>query len=512
MIRLLATLVLLALAGCGGGPDTDALKKGVEARLAEALPGGTVTLADLARRGTQSDTKAPAGETRRIVYFDVRLKLAKDFDFGSWDAPGVAGLVSALGAGPKGISGITSGGNKAGDEILAHGTALYKREGDGWMPVVSGGFTPTPSPDYATTLAESGAVGILDSMRTIVSNVPKDVSPVTRALIEEELASANASIRAALARVAKGYAIAAGPEHGEYLRFAQALAEAKNARIVALITRGGEENLRMLRDGKVSLALSQADAALAAYEGKGSFAEDGPHPTLRAMGSLYPEPVHVIVKGDSGIASMADLAGRRVSVGPIGSASRSTALRVLEAHGLTQKSLRQVLDLPLNEALVGLRQKEVDAVIQVIGAPADSVRDALTDVPLRLVPLTERAVATLAESKSGYFAYTIPKGAYATQKQDVRTIATAALLLVGNDLGEAEVGALTRYVFGQSRDFAAHGSVQGTRVSAANARLGLSIPQDVAAAKALDAMMKPAAAAPAPTPPPPAPPPAAPRK
>src|SRR5688572_31072322 len=53
---------------------------------------------------------------------------------------------------------------------------------------------------------------------------------------------------------------------------------------------------------------------------------------------------------------------------------------VLEAHGLTEKSLRQVVDLPLNESLVGLRQKEVDAVIQVIGAPADSIRDALTDV------------------------------------------------------------------------------------------------------------------------------------
>jgi len=487
----LVVLTALVLVACRAGPDESALKKDVAERVAQALPPGTVSLTALERRGSQSDPKAPAGETRRVVYFDTELTLDRDFDFGAWDSPGVAGVVSALGTGPRGLVGITSGGNKAGDRVIAHGTALYKREGDGWMPVVSGGFTPTPSPDYATTLAQSGAVGILDSMRTIVSNVPKDVSPVTRALIEEELASANASIRAALARATKGYAIAAGPEHGEYLRFAQALSEAKGARIVALITRGGDENLRMLRDGKVSLALSQADAALAAYEGKGSFADQGPYPTLRAMGSLYPEPVHVIVKGDSAITSVADLAGRRVSVGPVGSASRGTALRVLEAHGLNEKSFRQVLDLPLNEALVGLRQKEVDAVIQVIGAPADSVRDALTDVPLRLVPLSERAVATLAASKGGYFAYTIPKGAYATQKQDVRTIATAALLLVGSDLGEAEIGALTRYVFGQARDFAARGSVQGTKVSAANARLGLSIPQDVAASRALDTLAKP---------------------
>ena len=334
---------------------------------------------------------------------------------------------------------------------------------------MSGGFAPTEPPAYATAAPQGGAIGMIDQMRTAVQNVPKDISPATRALIEQELAAANAAIRAALARATQGYAIAAGAEHGQYYRFAQALSDPRGVRIEALITRGGEENLRMLRDGKVSLALSQGDAALAAYEGKGSFAEDGPYATLRAVGSLYPEPVHVIVRGDSPIASVSELAGRRVAVGQVGSASRTTALRVLEAHGLSAKNV-QMLDLPLNEALIGLRQKQVDAVIQVIGAPADSIRDALTDVPLRLVPLSERAVTALVASNAGYFAHTIPRGAYATQKQDVRTIATAALLLVGADLAESEVAAITRYVFGQTRDFAARGSAQGTQVSAANAR------------------------------------------
>src|SRR4029434_7377911 len=114
-----------------------------------------------------------------------------------------------------------------------------------------------------------------------------------------------------------------------------------------------------LRDGKVSLALSQGDSALSAYEGKGSFAEDGPYVTLRAIGSLYREPVHVIVRGDGPIESMSQLSGRRVAVGQVGSASRNTALRVLEAHGIAKNV--QMVDLPLNEALIGLRQKEIDA-------------------------------------------------------------------------------------------------------------------------------------------------------
>ena len=488
MRALLFFLMAALLAGCGGGPDEEALRKDVSERLAQALPAGTVTLAALERRGSQADTKAPSGETRRITYFDARLKLERDFDFGAWDSPGVAGVVSALGTGPKGIVGLVSGGNKAGDVVLAHGTALYKREGDGWAPVVSGGYAPTAAPAYATSAPQGGAAGLLASIRKAVEAVPKDASPATRAFIEQQLALAHATIQATLARAADGYAIAAGPEHGQYLRFAQALSDAKGARTVALVTRGGEENLRMLREGNVSLALSQGDAALAAYEGKGAFADDGPHVTLRAIGSLYPEPLHIVVRGDSPIRSAADLAGRRVAVGPVGAASRTTALRVLGTLGLGAKGAVRLLDLPFNEGLVGLQQKSVDAVIQVIGAPSDSVRDALAAVPLRLVPLPESAIKTLAASKGGYFAYTIPRGAYAVQKEDVRTVATAALLLAGTDLSDAEVSGMTRHVFAEARDFAALGSAQGTQVSAASARLGLSIPLHLAAAKVLEGL------------------------
>ena len=130
LVSMLLAVPLLALAGCGGGPDVEALRKDVSGRLAQALPEGTVALAAFDRRGSQADSKAPAGETRRTVYFDVELKLERAFDFGAWDSPGVAGIVSALGAGPKGITGITSGGNKAGDVLRAHGTALYRKDGE----------------------------------------------------------------------------------------------------------------------------------------------------------------------------------------------------------------------------------------------------------------------------------------------------------------------------------------------------------------------------------------------
>ena len=486
MRALITLFIVLAIAGCSRGPDGDALRKDVADRLAQSLPSGTVTLADFVRRGSQSDAKAPAGEARRVIYFDVALKLEREFDFGAWDSPGVAGIVSAVGAGPRGISGITSGGNKAGDVLIAHGAALYKRDGDRWVAVATGSHSPTAAPAYATN-APQGAAAILAAMRKIVESVPKDASNAERAVIEQELAAAHATIRARLARITDGYAIAAGPEHGQYLRFAQALPDGKTTRTVPLITRGGEENLRLLRSGKVSLALAQADAALEAYEGKGNFAQDGPHATLRAVGSLYPEPVHVLVRADSQLRSIADLKGRRVAIGLEGSASRTTVLRVLQAHGLGMKDIVPV-ELSMGDALIGVRNRGVDAVIQVIGVPADSVRDALAQVPLRLLPLSERAVATLVAAKAGYFSFSIAPGTYANQGQAVRTVATAALLLTGGDLSEAEVATITRFVFGKGQDFTARGSAQGAQVSAANARTGLPIPLHIAAGKTLDIM------------------------
>lgn len=486
--RTAAWLALLAglLAGCTSGPDSDVLRRDVEARLVQALPEGAVSLVALERRGSQSDPKLPGGQTRRVVYFDAQLKVERNIDFGAWDAPGVAGLVSALGAGPKGIVGIKSGGNQEGDVVRAHGTALYQREGDAWMAVSPAGHRPAEAPAYATNAPQRGPAAMLEAMRKVVDSVSKDASPAQLAVIEEELTAAHATIRARLARAADGYAIAAGPEHGQYLRFAQALSDGKGARTVPLVTQGGEENLELLRAGKVSLALAQGDSALAAYEGSGAFQSSGPYAALRALGSLYPEPVHVLVRADTPAASVADLRGRRVAIGRPGSASRTTALRVLEAHSLSLAEIKPQ-DLSLTDALVSLRRGEVDAVVQVIGVPADSIRDALASVPLRLLPLSERAIEALARGRSGLFAHTVPRGSYATQGKDVRTVATAALLLVGPDLSETEVGTLTRFVFEKGQDFASRGSAQGLQVHAGTARLGLTVPLHSAAEKVIEA-------------------------
>jgi len=477
-------LVLLLLSACSYGPDEAQLQQDVAQRLSEALAPDIVGVGALERRGTQRDLSAPAGEKRRIIYFDAQLRLARDYDFGAWDSPGVAGVISALGTGPKGLTGIVNGGNKSGDVIEAHGTAIYKLEGERWQPVAPKGFRDAVAPAYATGGPTSAPEGFIAAMRDVMADASPDMSETTRAVVAEELQSAYTAAQARLARIQHGYAVAAGPRGGQYLRLAQALSNPA-MHVVSLLTAGGEENLRLVREGRASLGFVQGDSALAAYAGKEPYAREAPHTSMHAIGSLYPEPVHVLVRADSDIATMAQLTKRRVGVGVSGAASRTTALDVLQAHGLSANDFVAV-ESPLNEALVALSRKEIDALIQVIGFPADNIRSAMAVVPLRLLPLDAQAIHTLAADNPARFPLTLPPGTYPRQSGPVPTIGTAAVMIVSDALTDTEVAQFTRLLYAGGEDLVARGSAQGAKLSAANARMGLAIPMHTAAAKALE--------------------------
>ncbi len=413
MWRTIVLAVALIAAGCSQGPDAETLGRDVAVRLEKSIPAGVLKIDSLSRRGSASDAKAPAGEERCLIYFDADLALVKDYDFGGWESPGVAGLVTALGTGPKGLVGIASGGNKAGDVLRAHGTAIYRRDGERWAPVAAEGFEPAAATAFDTRTQRPVVEQLFKSIATVLESTPPDVRPVALEVTEEELSQAQTAIRGRLARLSGGYAVAAGPENGQYLRLAKAFSAASatgRVRILALVTAGGEENLVLLRDSKVSLALAQGDVAHLAYAGAGPFAGRGPDLKISAAGSLYPEPVHVVARADGEIRSMADLRGKRVSIGVPGSASRITSLAVLAAHDIRAADLAQAAELNLSDSLLALRDRQIDAFLQVIGAPADSLRSAAAAFPLRFVPLEAAAVERLSVAAPGVFGYSLPAG------------------------------------------------------------------------------------------------------
>jgi TRAP transporter TAXI family solute receptor len=482
----LLIMAMLVLASCERAPSADQLAADVSQRISEAF-GDTLAVADVSRRGAANDVGAPSGDTRRIIYFDLSLNVRRDLDLGSWDTPGAASLVSMLGAGPKGVYGVKSGGNKAGDVIRAHGSAIYRQDSGRWQIVAAAGFSPTAAPATDNQARPPATERLMAALQATIRSLPPGTAPGSRDIIEDELARAVNNIQARLAHAQAGYAIAAGPEQGQYLRLVRALTARgtdQRVHVTPLVTAGSAENLRLLHDGSVLMALTQGDIAAMARAGEGPFHDLGPMPTLRALGSLYLEPLHIIVRADSPVRSVADLAGRKINVGPIGSGSRVTALRVLAAHSIVPSRGDEVTDLTVSPALAALRDRRVDAIIEVIGVPANEIRTAFAALPLRLVPLDAGAIRTLVQDNSAYIAAAIPTESYAGVTRAVPTVGVAAILATTTELTASEAFTATRFVF-TAPDLVESGSPQGAQISPRTAQFGLTIPLHEGAARAL---------------------------
>src|SRR5690554_2633104 len=115
MLRfLMVTLLRLLVTACGRQPDEALLRGDVERVLEQSFGAATFNVVDFARRGTAIVSTAAEGERRRVAYYDIELELQRDLALGDWDDPGAASLVTLLGAGPRSIRGVKTGGNVAG--------------------------------------------------------------------------------------------------------------------------------------------------------------------------------------------------------------------------------------------------------------------------------------------------------------------------------------------------------------------------------------------------------------
>src|SRR5262249_37714941 len=152
-------------------------------------------------------------------------------------------------------------------------------------------------------------------------------------------------------------------------------------------TEGSLENLRLIASKQADYALAQSNVAAMAYAGEGAFAKGGAVSSVRALGSLFPEPLHIIVSAGSEIRTLADLRGKRGARGPPSSGTRADARMVLAAHGLAVKDFAEVREDGLDEAPGRLRSGRLDAIFATLGAPAREVQRLAARHPIRLIPL-----------------------------------------------------------------------------------------------------------------------------
>ncbi|HEY5854459.1 MAG TPA: TAXI family TRAP transporter solute-binding subunit [Aldersonia sp.] len=246
------------------------------------------------------------------------------------------------------------------------------------------------------------------------------------------LAGAGALTLAALAGCGFGadtptVRLGAGERGGLYYAFAGLLAAAGGAivRVEPVTTAGSRENLDLLAVGTVDAALALADSIR-------------PDDDVRALGRVYENYLQLAVRADSPIGTVADLRGRRMNLGAVGSGAARTGERLLLVAGLDPAADVSVTHLPLQQAVAALDEGTVDAMLWAGGVPTIAL---MLPEGLRLVPLGELVDPMRARFGPFYDPVRVPAGAY-PGVAGVATIGVPNFLLCRPGMRDATAQAL----------------------------------------------------------------------
>ncbi|WP_087036749.1 TAXI family TRAP transporter solute-binding subunit [Thermococcus litoralis] len=220
----------------------------------------------------------------------------------------------------------------------------------------------------------------------------------------------------------------------------------KNGVPAKAVTSGASvANAKAIGDGTAQAAILQNDVAYYAYNGLYMF-EGQAIKNIRGVATLYPETVQFIVRADSDIKTLQDLAGKKVAIGAPGSGTAVAAEQVLRAAGVWEAI--EKVNQDFNEASQSLKLGQVDAAVIVSGIPTPSVNQIAVQTPVRVLPIPDETLNKLKQQ--GYIFYVrqvVPKGTYNGVEEDTPTLAVKAMLAVSADLSEDTVYKMTKILF-----------------------------------------------------------------
>lgn len=250
--------------------------------------------------------------------------------------------------------------------------------------------------------------------------------------------------------------------------------------VTVVSTDGSKANIESIAAGDYQLGLVQSDVMAYAWEGTRSFETNGKVDSFRVVAGLYAEAVQLITM-DPEIKSVADLAGKSVSIGAPGSGVYFNAMDVLAAAGLTEADIKPQYQ-SFADSTDALKDGKIDAAFIVAGAPTAAITELCTTNSAYLVPIDGAVADKLMADCPFYTAYTIPAGTYSGQDADVTTVTVKATLIVSASAGEDSVYNLTKAIF-ENTDAIAAENGKGAELSIENATSGMSAPFHAGAAK-----------------------------
>lgn len=272
--------------------------------------------------------------------------------------------------------------------------------------------------------------------------------------------------------------LATGGTSGTYYPFGGAIAQIFNSKIpnmnvTAQATGASVENLKLIGKKEAELAIVQNDMTDYAYKGLETF-KDGKIENVRAIATLYPEVIQIIASVDSGINTIADIKGKKFSVGAPGSGVEANARQILDVMGMTYNDFTPNY-LSFAESGDAFKDKHLDGFLFTSGIPNAAIQDITATQELKYVSIPDDIIAKLIEKYPFFTAYTIPAGTYKGQTADVKTVAVNATLVVGAEVSEQVVYDLTKALFDNQAELAtAH--AKGKLLSLETAVKGISVP------------------------------------
>jgi TRAP transporter TAXI family solute receptor len=219
----------------------------------------------------------------------------------------------------------------------------------------------------------------------------------------------------------------------------------------AEVTGGSVDNLKLIGTGKPYLGFSMTDAALDAARGEDKF--KGQKVPLRTLAILYPNRMHVVSVEGTGVNSMKDLKGKRVSTGSPGSATEVMAFRVIEAAGLDKDKDMRRERLGVAESVNALKDKKIDAFFWVGGLPTAAVTDlaATPGVKIKMIDHAETVGPMNKKYGNLYVEDVIPRATYSGMTADNKQATVMNILVAHENLSEQAAYNVVKTIF-EKRD------------------------------------------------------------
>ncbi|MDQ5959826.1 MAG: uncharacterized protein QG592_906 [Pseudomonadota bacterium] len=238
-------------------------------------------------------------------------------------------------------------------------------------------------------------------------------------------------------------------------------------------TKASAENLNLLQAGRGEVAFTLGDSLNEAWQGNEEAGFKAPLKKLRTIAAIYPNYIQIVAAADSGIKTLADLKGKRISVGAPKSGTELNARDIFRGAGMTYKDFGKVEYLPFGESVELMKNRQLDATLISAGLGVAAVRDLATSVKIIIVPIPPEAVAKIGEA--AYQPGTIPAKTYENQNDAVPSVAVQNFLVTHEGVAADTVYTMTKSMFDNlDQMVAAHAAAKA--ISKENAAKGSPVP------------------------------------